>query len=344
MATPILVNTSKSVLSSIPRLELPQTEAMERFAEAGSELSQDNARAGYMNLGAGSSFGFDGDASANQYINGQAGNDFIVTFDEIFSNFGAVTAHISGDDTVYAGSGDDTVHTGAGDDTIYGGSGNDRITAGDDDDFLSGGSGNDTLKGGNGVDELQGGTGNDTLYGGAGIDILFGGADDDILFGDGDGASASNQGRDTLNGGYGNDILIGGGKADSLTGGAGADTFRFQAASDLGLGHTDIIQDFSRAQLDRIDLSGIDANTTLAGNQAFRLVDGPSGEAGTMWLGEFFEAYTTSFGEHVSARQKVYMNIDGGPDPLNPGLADIDLIVEFNDPLITGLQQQDFFF
>ena len=65
-------------------------------------------------------------------------------------------------------------------------------------------------------------------------------------------------------------ILTGGTGTDILTGGLGADTFDFNAIAEslIGTGR-DIITDFSRAQLDKIDLATIDANTGLANDQAF---------------------------------------------------------------------------
>lgn len=314
MATPVLVNTNKTLLADLKIIPI-QTEQMERFRESISELTEDNVRSGYNNLGDTSNQSWNGVDGSDMYVNGQGGNDFISTFNETFTNFGPVTSHISGNDTVYAGSGNDSVHSGAGNDTLYGGSGNDKLYGGDGHDNLNGGSGADQLFGDAGNDQLNGGSGNDTLSGGVG--------------------------RDTLNGGADNDILIGGAGADRLIGGYGADTFSFVAATDLGFGHTDVIEDFSRSQADKIDLSGIDANDTLRGNQAFRLVDGPSAEAGTMWLGNFQEAT-----EFSSARQKVYFNVGDGPDPFvsDSRLYDMDLIVEFNDAAMTGLRAQDFIF
>lgn len=314
MATPVLVNTNKTLFAGVTIIP-QQTEAMERLSEHVSELNEDNARSGYNNLGNTSNLNSVRADGSNLYINGQGGGDLIATFNETFNNFGQVTSHVSGNDTVYAGSGNDTVISGAGADTLYGGSGNDKLHGGDDNDVLNGGSGDDQLFGDAGIDLLNGGTG---------IDILNGGA-----------------GRDTLNGGADNDILIGGAGSDALTGGYGSDTFKFVDATDLGFGHTDVIKDFSRAQVDKIDLSGIDANDTVKGNQAFRLVNGPSAEAGTMWLGDFQEA--TEFG---GARQRVYFNVGDGPDPLisDSNLYDFDLVVEFNDPAMTGLRAQDFIF
>jgi serralysin len=77
-------------------------------------------------------------------------------------------------------------------------------------------------------------------------------------------------GNDTILGGAGNDTLTGGAGLDLLTGGSGKDIFDFNLVSDSTLGATaDSIKDFSRVDLDKIDLSTIDANFNLAGNQAF---------------------------------------------------------------------------
>lgn len=84
-------------------------------------------------------------------------------------------------------------------------------------------------------------------------------------------------GNDVLRGGGGRDVLAGGNGADVLTGGAGRDLFDFNAASESGLtvATRDVVIDFTRG-MDRIDLSTIDADTALAGNQAFARFIGAS--------------------------------------------------------------------
>lgn len=103
------------------------------------------------------------------------------------------------------------------------------------------------------------------LVGDALANSLVGGAGNDMLSGRG--------GNDTLNGGAGDDVLIGGAGRDNLTGGTGADIFRFTALTDSlpDAMRWDIIQDFSPAEGDHIDLSALDANSRVAGNQAFFL-------------------------------------------------------------------------
>jgi serralysin len=204
---------------------------------------------------------------------------------------------VSGDDVLEGGGGTDALFGSAGNDALYGGDGADGglgfddfgfsfeagLFGGDGDDYLDGGRGGDLLDGGTGNDVLLGGAGFDTLMGGDGIDSLDGGGDDDKLDGGaGDDSLAGGSGFDTLGGGAGNDRLDGGedndtltgglGK-DRLTGGEGADKFVFadKAETPKGSGR-DIINDFSHAEHDKIDLSGIDANSKKAGDQAFKYI------------------------------------------------------------------------
>lgn len=137
------------------------------------------------------------------------------------------------------------------------GNGNDQITGDGAANRMWSGNGNDTLLGGDGKDVLAGEGGNDSLNGGTGDDLLTGG-----------------DGADRLVGGDGNDTLRGGFDIDVLTGGIGGDRFVFAARSDLqaaaGTG-SERITDFV-AGVDVIDLSGLDANSRLAGKQDFVFV------------------------------------------------------------------------
>ena len=92
--------------------------------------------------------------------------------------------------------------------------------------------------------------------------IINGTAGDDSLNG--------GSGNDIISGLGGNDLLFGGGGADQLTGGAGNDVFIYNSENDSGITAAlwDVIKDFTAGQ-DLIDLSGIDADTTKAGDQAF---------------------------------------------------------------------------
>jgi Ca2+-binding RTX toxin-like protein len=118
---------------------------------------------------------------------------------------------------------------------------------------------------------LQGGAGNDTLVGGQQKDTLVGGSGADSLYGLG-----------------GDDVLTGGGGADTLRGGFGKDVFLYQATSDSDASATDVIQDFQKT-LDKIDLTQIDANSLVDGNQAFAYIGSDSfgDQAGQLRAYEF---------------------------------------------------------
>lgn len=147
---------------------------------------------------------------------------------------------------------------------------NDQITGGAGLDTLRGFAGNDKLDGGAGNDRLLGDAGNDRVLGGDGNDVMFGGSGTDRLFG--------GVGNDVIFGGTGDDLIGGGGGSDQLSGGAGADTFVYSGFGQFGIGYNpEIISDFSRAQGDKIDLSAIDTDAALMGDQAFRFIDGTGG-------------------------------------------------------------------
>ena len=77
-----------------------------------------------------------------------------------------------------------------------------------------------------------------------------------------------------LSGLAGDDTLVGGLGADTLTGGKGADIFKFNSVKETGIDvkTRDIITDFKHSEKDKIDLSGIDANAKIAGDQAFKFI------------------------------------------------------------------------
>lgn len=191
-----------------------------------------------------------------------------------------------GNDKIYGGAGNDTIRGDDGNDRLYGDAGNDKLYGGKGDDALFGSAGNDTMYGDDGRDTLSGGAGSDKLIGGEGADKLLGGND-----------------NDTLNGGASVDLLTGGLGSDILTGGTGADTFIFTSIADSTVASSgrDTIKDFSRAELDRIDLSAIDANTRASGNQAFKFI-GANDFSGTTGELRFVAAATSTM---------VYGDVDG---------------------------------
>ena len=123
-------------------------------------------------------------------------------------------------------------------------------------DIITGNAANNILQGMAGVDRLMGKDGND---------ILLGGADADQLYGD-----------------AGNDRLDGGAGQDKMYGGAGADVFVFSFASDTARTKSDKVLDFQTG-VDKIDLSAIDADIGVAGNQAFVYGSSADGVA-SLWM------------------------------------------------------------
>jgi len=88
------------------------------------------------------------------------------------------------------------------------------------------------------------------------------GEDDTIVGGVGNDTIDGGDGNDSIVGNAGADSITGGAGADSLTGGLGADTFVIGSTGDGG----DTIQDFSVAQGDVLDLSGIALGDTIVTN------------------------------------------------------------------------------
>ena len=127
-------------------------------------------------------------------------------------------------------------------------------------------------------------------------------------------------GRDIINGGGGADTIISGRGQDQISGGEGPDRFvfndfldssQFNALSSVisaGVEGVDTIWDFLVGS-DKIDLSGIDANSTISGNQAFEFVEEFTGQAGEVRLVEISEGPTQ--GTPGSFTTSVLADIDG---------------------------------
>lgn len=212
--------------------------------------------------------------TVNNGLYGNAGNDWVfggAGHDDIFGN--------TGNDTLFGGTGNDNIMGGVGNDTASGGSGDDTIDGGEGDDLSFGGSGEDVLTDDDGTNTLNGGSGDDTITvsGGAGSTLMGGTGADDLQGGTGNDILLGGRGADTLSGGDGADHLEGGMGADTLAGDAGADTFVFSFVSDSYAGDSlrDTITDFTSGE-DMIDLSNIDADRMIAGDQSFNFIGSTS--------------------------------------------------------------------
>lgn len=208
-------------------------------------------------------------------------------------------------DVASAYGGNDVLYGNGGNDWLRGGDGNDRLYGGTGVDYLSGGAGNDRYYVDDPldhVDEIDPNSdrfyldmgGYDTVlstasyslsYGSSGMFVealkLTGASNIDATGNRLNNLLTGNVGANVLNGLDGNDVLRGMGGADRLRGslgndklfgGAGPDTFLFDDF-DRTNPSRDTIFDFSRAEGDRIDISGVDADTTNSGtNDAFTFI------------------------------------------------------------------------
>lgn len=148
-----------------------------------------------------------------------------------------------------------------------------------------------TLLGGFGDDLLRGGGEAEVIYGDTGDSRSNQGDDDTLLGGGGGDALSGEAGDDELHGGFGADTLTGGLGRDVMSGDGQADLFVFTAVLESGHGQADLIRGLDAD--DRIDLSGVDADHTQDGNQAFVLVAAFDGHAGELALRYDAGAHTT---------------------------------------------------
>lgn len=231
-------------------------------------------------------------------LDGGNGDDTLIATGEMSDEVFALSRNNAdggdGDDTIELSSlaqaiGARAVHT------AEGGVGNDTITSITDtrssedggltsaDTLLDGGSGNDVLTATTIFGAEDDASGGARLYGRTGDDVLrvYGGVRNTLDGGAGD---------DTITGGTGADRIIGGPGADTLRGGGGNDAFIFLFADGVTPSPRDTILDFGIGTTSRgddvIDLSRIDANVNIAGNQAF-VFGGPTQNwTGRLWVEE----------------------------------------------------------
>jgi hypothetical protein len=184
----------------------------------------------------------EGKFGASDTADGGAGSDILVLRGDYTVTFGA--GQMTGIETVSFLSAADTRFYSGGTRYDYDiTTNNGNVAAGQTVTFNAGGLQFDETFHFNGAAETDG---HMRIFGGAGNDVIHGGALDDVIFG--------------------------GGRGDTLYGGGGNDTFRYQSTTDSNLTEQDGIQDFNLG--DKIDLTRIDADTSLAGDQAFSFIGG----------------------------------------------------------------------
>lgn len=233
--------------------------------------------------------------AGDQIVSSQMGTDRFVSIEGIIGG--------AGNDLLVGNAAGNVIDGGAGNDQIYGIGAGDVLRGGIGNDLIEGSGGNDDMDGGageadilsyfnsggavtvnlrlqgtaqavggsSGVDTFEGfeniygsNVGGDLLVGDDNENTVLGFGGNDRIFGFG--------GDDNLIGMQGNDTLAGGRGADSLNGGNGSDTFVFNDVSHSFFAERDTIADFGVGGADRVDLSVIDANSVLGGNQAFNFI------------------------------------------------------------------------
>ena len=149
--------------------------------------------------------------------------------------------------------------------------------------LITGNSAANALNGGGGNDRFFAftGDGNDAYNGGAGTDTLdlsrvLSAVNVNLSAGTASGAAIGNdtlQSIENVVGGAGDDRITAGSGTNVLTGGLGHDVFAWLSTGAAGNGgNRDIILDFVKG-VDLVNISAIDANSRLAGNQAFTLLE-----------------------------------------------------------------------
>lgn len=205
-------------------------------------------------------------------------------------------------------------------DTLTGDGGDNELTGHKGDDFLYGGAGADTLNGGTGDDFLTAGGGDDVINGGVGVDTVSFGGGLANLTADLRVQTAQDTGVglmvlksvENVIGGIGADDFTANGAANNFNTGPGDDIFRFFTTADLD---GDSVTKLRGSGFDRVDLSGIDADQTAGGDQAFTLVG-----AFTSHAGEAVYHY-----ELGGSEATLDLDVDGD------GLSDAHLTVTGND-------------
>src|SRR5205085_798948 len=242
-----------------------------------------------------------GNSGANT-LTGGIGNDTLnggLGADTLVGGIGNDTYQIDGSDILVeaAGEGTDIVQAGFNYTLLDNfevltltGTGNINGTGNSAANSLNGNAGNNILDGGAGADQMFGGLGNDiyvvdnasdkavetSALGGvdqvkSSVSFVLGGNVENLLL---TGSAAVNGYGNALDnvitGNGANNSLAGSLGADMLNGGAGTDSYLYTSTADSTSAAMDHILTFTAGE--KIDLSGVDASTTAAGNNAFSFV------------------------------------------------------------------------
>ncbi|MES2633007.1 MAG: Ig-like domain-containing protein [Pseudomonadota bacterium] len=193
-----------------------------------------------------------------------------------------------------------------------------------DPDLLVGAEGDDVIDGREANDTLYGGLGDDTYYVDFQKDKVFEGLDEgtdrvvasvswkldanveNLTLVGGAILARGNELNNVMRGNDGPNRMDGLTGADVLWGGAEADHFIYTSTGDStpGPDSFDVIMDFLADEGDMLDLQGIDANTAIAGNQAFSFIGSAS----------FSNSHAAGQVRFDSASQMLYASTDADSD------------------------------
>lgn len=148
-------------------------------------------------------------------------------------------------------------------------------------------------------------------------------------------------GADIIKGTAGADVLRGLGGADALTGGPGADIFAYSSVADSRLGSTlrDSIKDWEVS--DRIDLTGFDTNSSLAGIQGFTFI-GLGSPSETMAKGELKYFQHANGRTYVMGNSGVGTTVDFQIELLGLHTLTTDNFVGLSRAVLNGTANADF--
>jgi len=185
---------------------------------------------------------------------------------------------------------------------------------------MNGGDGNDTYVVDNLGDSISDTSGIDTAQTTLAAYTLAANVENLIYIGANKINATGNGGDNIITGGAGNDTLSGGAGADELHGGLGADRFVFKPG-EIAAG--DSIYDFNHAEIDKIDVSAIDAKYNGPGD--------PTNDAFT-FIGS--NVFTGVKGQLHYVVAGVGVNVEG--DVNGDGVADFVIVVDAVGSLVGG--------
>src|SRR5262245_38790458 len=214
----------------------------------------------------------------NRGVFGDAAGDTFISIENVSgSDFRDVIVGDVNANVLRGQDGDDDLYGLTGADTLWGGLGNDRLDGGAGVDTMRGEAGNDSYYVNTSADMVieAAGEGSDSVQTYATYSLAAGSEIESLRPADPLGTAAidlvGNEFGQSITGNNGQNTIVGGGGQDFLSGWGGGDVFVWTSTAETGVGgaEADVIVDFDRASGDLMAFNPIDANETIAGDQAF---------------------------------------------------------------------------